>query len=78
MDMAHWSLTQYPPRPEQVKIIDEISTAIDNDYHNIILEAGTGTGKSAIATTIARMMDESYILTMTNQLQRQYLDDRQR
>lgn len=73
--MAHWSLTQYPPRPEQVKIIDEISTAIDNDYHNIILEAGTGTGKSAIATTIARMMDESYILTMTNQLQRQYLDD---
>ena len=73
--MAHWSLTQYPPRPEQIKIIDEISTAIDNDYHNIILEAGTGTGKSAIATTIARMMDESYILTMTNQLQRQYLDD---
>lgn len=75
MDMKYWSLTNYSPRPEQVEIIDKITTAMDSGYENIILEAGTGVGKSAIATTIARMVGDSYILTMTNQLQRQYLDD---
>lgn len=44
-------------------------------FKNIIVEAGTGTGKSAIATTIARYIGNSYILTMTKQLQNQYLDD---
>ena len=73
--MDIWSLKGYEPRPEQVKIINEITSAIDSDYHNIILEAGTGTGKSAIATSIANYVDESYILTMTNQLQKQYFDD---
>ena len=46
-----WSLKQYPPRPEQKQIIDEIIEAIEMGFKNIILEAGTGTGKSAIATT---------------------------
>lgn len=66
------------PRPEQEKIINEILTAIDNGYKNIILEAGTGTGKSAIATTIANheeLIKDSYIVTMTNQLLQQYLHD---
>ena len=39
------------------------------------MEAGTGIGKSAIATTLANMYEDSYILTMTKQLQEQYLDD---
>ena len=73
--MNYWTLKKYNPRPEQVKIIDEISSAIESGYQNIILEAGTGTGKSAIATTIARMYSDSYILTMTKQLQNQYLND---
>lgn len=73
--MEYWSLRQYDPRPEQVRIINQIKQAFDNDYKNIILEAGTGTGKSAIATTVARMVGDSYILTMTNQLQKQYLND---
>jgi len=71
----HWSLKQYPPRPEQKKIINEIIEAIEMGFKNIIVEAGTGTGKSAIATTIARYIGDSYILTMTKQLQNQYLDD---
>jgi len=75
MDLKYWSLKQYNPRQEQVQIIDEISNAMDCDYKNIILEAGTGIGKSAIATSIARMVNDSYILTMTNQLQKQYLQD---
>jgi len=75
MDMDLWTLKGYSPRPQQVDIIDEIQSAWDSDYHNIILEAGTGIGKSAIATTVARMCGDSYILTMTKQLQNQYLDD---
>ena len=75
MDIKYWSLRGYSPRPEQTIIIDKITAAMNAGYKNIILEAGTGIGKSAIATTIARMVDDSYILTMTNQLQAQYLYD---
>lgn len=71
----YWSLKQYPPRPEQERIINEIIDAIDMGFKNIIIEAGTGTGKSAIATTIANYVGDSYILTMTKQLQNQYLAD---
>lgn len=75
MDLRYWSLKGCFPRPAQEKCIDEIQEALDSGYENIILEAGTGIGKSAIATTIARMVCDSYILTMTNQLQGQYLND---
>lgn len=72
--MEYWSLKGFEPRQVQINIIDEVSNALDS-YDNVILEAGTGIGKSAIATTLARMVDSSYILTMTNQLQEQYLND---
>ena len=71
----YWSLKEYPPRPEQIRIINEIIEAIEMGFKNIIVEAGTGTGKSAIATTIANYVGDSYILTMTKQLQNQYLND---
>ena len=73
--MVYWSLPRYNPRNSQIRIINEINFAIKEGFKNIILEAGTGIGKSAIATTIASMYDDSYILTMTKQLQEQYLDD---
>lgn len=73
--MIHWSLPKYNPRNVQIVLINKINDAIGNGYKNIILEAGTGVGKSAIATTIANMYEDSYILTMTKQLQEQYLDD---
>ena len=73
--MVHWSLKGYEPRSSQIVLINKINNAIQKGYKNIILEAGTGIGKSAIATTIANMYDDSYILTMTKQLQEQYLDD---
>lgn len=60
------------PREGQLEIISEIQDAIERGYNNIILEAGTGTGKSAIATTLARIFKPAYILTMTKQLQSQY------
>ena len=73
--MIYWSLTGHNPRASQVRLINKINYAIQKGYKYIILEAGTGTGKSAIATTLANMYDDSFILTMTKQLQEQYLDD---
>ena len=70
-----WSLIGYPPRTVQTNIINERLHAMDQGYKNIILEAGTGIGKSAIATTISNYVDNSYIITMTNQLLQQYLHD---
>jgi Rad3-related DNA helicase len=62
-------------RKNQLETISEIKNAIDKGYKYIILEAGTGTGKSAIAATLAEMYDSTYILTVTKQLQEQYLND---
>ena len=73
--MIYWSLPKYNPRNSQIRLINEINFAIREGFKYIILEAGTGIGKSAIATTIANMYEDSYILTMTKQLQEQYLDD---
>ena len=73
--MVYWSLPKYNPRNSQIRLINQINFAIGEGYKNIILEAGTGIGKSAIATTLANMYEDSYILTMTKQLQEQYLDD---
>ena len=73
--MIYWSLPKYNPRNSQIKLINEINFAIKEGFKYVILEAGTGIGKSAIATTLANMYDDSYILTMTKQLQEQYLDD---
>jgi len=63
------------PREGQLEIISKIDSAIEEGYKYIILEAGTGTGKSAIATTLARMYEPAYILTMTKQLQSQYANE---
>lgn len=60
------------PRTGQLEIIQNIEDAIAQGYKYIVIEAGTGTGKSAIATTLANMYGSAYILTMTKQLQYQY------
>ncbi|WP_405267818.1 helicase C-terminal domain-containing protein [Methanobrevibacter sp.] len=63
------------PRDGQLETVSEILEAIDSGYKYIVLEAGTGTGKSAIAATLASICESSYILTITKQLQDQYLRD---
>ena len=87
--MSNWSYSNYSKvlpevkkyfpfdaaREEQLETISEIVEAINKGYKYIVLEAGTGTGKSAIAATLATMYDSAYILTITKQLQQQYLDD---
>lgn len=76
--IANRILENFPfeePREGQLEIISKIENAIDDGFKYIILEAGTGTGKSAIATTLARMYEPAYILTMTKQLQTQYANE---
>lgn len=60
------------PREGQLEIISDIKHAMEEGFPYILLEAGTGTGKSAIATTLAGIYQSAYILTMTKQLQSQY------
>lgn len=62
-------------RHNQLELIEEILNAFDNGKKYIILEAGTGTGKSAIAATLGQILQPAYILTMTKQLQRQYAEE---
>ena len=70
----YWSMRRFEPRQAQIDILTDFYENKDS-YENIIIEAGTGIGKSAIATTISNMMGKSYILTRTIQLQEQYLRD---
>ena len=80
MELEAWVIKYFPhekPRSNQYEIIQEIHNAIYQGYKYITLEAGTGTGKSAIATTIANYysfekLGQSFIITATKQLQKQY------
>lgn len=62
-------------RKNQLELITEILDAFESGKRYVILEAGTGTGKSAIAATLGQILQPAYILTMTKQLQRQYADE---
>ena len=77
-------------RPEQHKAIEFAIDAFESGKRYVILEMGTGCGKSATGVTIARYMevhgektfDEdnmplsgAYVLTTQKVLQQQYLDD---
>ena len=63
-------------RPEQRQILEWIHPLLhDNKVKNIVIEAGTGVGKSAIAKTISKYCGKSYVLTSTKNLQDQYYKD---
>lgn len=67
-------------RPIQEKAINFIIDAIENGDNYIILDLGTGVGKSAIAKTIAtyysiEQKKKSYFLTTQKILQKQYVND---
>src|SRR5690349_12155018 len=58
----------------QADVLKEVEEAYSS-YDFVMLEAPTGTGKSAIAATAALWMGESYINTSSLLLQDQYLRD---
>jgi Rad3-related DNA helicase len=62
-------------RPQQRECIEYIVNQFNSDKKTVVLECPTGSGKSAIAMTIANMVSSSYYLTSSKQLQDQLLDD---
>lgn len=63
------------PRSSQIDILKDIDEALNSGYKNIIVNAGVGIGKSAIANTIQNIHNSSYICTKTTNLQNQYIKD---
>lgn len=61
-----WTLPQYPFREGQKETIENICDAIDDGYTNIVLHAGTGAGKSPIATSIINYVDNCFLITKTS------------
>lgn len=63
-------------RPEQVTAIERSLEAFDKGKRFVIINAGTGVGKSAIGLTIARSLGvSSYFVTTQKILQKQYVED---
>ncbi len=64
------------PRPMQGEALSVVKWAIDNDhFDNIVVQAPTGIGKSAIAMTVQGMHSNGYLLTPSLGLTDQYRTD---
>lgn len=63
------------PRDIQVVAIEKMCAAYNNDAKYVVLEMPVGGGKSHVAMAFARTFGESFMLTLTEQLQEQYLRD---
>lgn len=62
-------------RKGQKEAIEKAKAAFKKGKRFVVIEAPTGSGKSAIAVTLARQAKSSYILTAQKILQEQYLRD---
>jgi Rad3-related DNA helicase len=73
------SIMKYFPlkeaRATQADLVEAIFKAYEEGYKNVILEAPVGSGKSAVAVTIARSVSDAHLLTPMKSLQDQYLED---
>ena len=63
------------PRNNQREVIEKIIQSYENGKKYVILNAPTGSGKSAIGLTVARYYTCSYFLTSQKVLQEQYYKD---
>jgi len=63
------------PRRSQELTIKEVEKAFSSGTRIVILEAPVGSGKSAIAMTLARYYGESHVITPRKSLQDQYYED---
>lgn len=72
---AFLNLFPYPTiRKHQLEILTKIYNNYDK-YDNFIIQAPTGTGKSAIAYTLCNSVPKAMILTGTKLLQNQYMKE---
>lgn len=62
-------------RDGQREALDAVRDAFDEGHRIVVLEAPTGSGKSAIAVALAREASSAYLLTAQKLLQDQYLRD---
>ena len=62
-------------RNAQKDILDEIQQNLKLGYQKILISAPTGIGKSAIAMTLAKSYEKSFVVTSSKSLQDQYIDD---
>jgi len=62
-------------RSGQREALDAVRDAFDGGHRFVVLEAPTGSGKSAIAIALAREAGSAYLLTAQKLLQDQYLRD---
>jgi ATP-dependent DNA helicase DinG len=62
-------------REKQAHVLKEIDAALGSGHQHIILEAPTGSGKSAVSIAVALTLGSSYICTATKDLQSQYKRD---
>lgn len=64
----------------QEQSINEILSAFDSDYKYVLLDANTGSGKSAVARTVIDYLNvnkgyNAFLLSSTKMLQKQYFDE---
>ena len=66
----------HPLRDIQKQVLDPIVQAMNDGYKNVVVECPTGSGKSAIAKTVAQAFGiPAYIVTHLKGLQAQYLKE---
>jgi Rad3-related DNA helicase len=71
------NLSKFPykkMRDIQKEVLEKLKNN-ESKYRYFIIEAPTGTGKSAIAKTICASTDKAFLITATKQLQDQYESD---
>ena len=62
-------------RDFQREILDAVQQKLKSGYRKIVLSAPTGTGKSAVAMTLAKSYENSFVVTSSKNLQDQYIND---
>ncbi|AKB28446.1 hypothetical protein MSSIT_1727 [Methanosarcina siciliae T4/M] len=62
-------------REQQEYVLDKIQEGLDRGKINFIIQAPTGSGKTALSIAIARYFKSAYICTNQKSLQKQYIED---
>ncbi|MNM62397.1 ATP-dependent DNA helicase DinG [compost metagenome] len=63
-------------RPQQKTVLEKLQKSWENDsYKFYVCELPTGFGKSPVAQAIGMTVDDTFLLTVTKQLQDQYVKD---